>query len=212
MNDDVSVVSAAEETATEDNVSVVQPEPAKEPEQKNEAPKAPAEEKKGAEEKPEAPVVPEKYEFSFPEGVTADDEAVEGVTSILKELKCDNATAQKLLDMHCAQLQKFVAAQNKAADEERGRWLKALKNDPDIGGQSLKENLSYGSKLLQKYGDKDLTDLLVNTGLDRHPAVAKFLVKVGKEFAEDHWADSGRHGNAVKSADDVAKILFDKTL
>ena len=164
------------------------------------------------EEKPEASL-PEKYEFNCPEGVSIDETAVEEITPILKELKCDAKTAQKLADLHFKQLKAVIDKQNAEFDNTKKEWAKQLKTDSEIGGPDLNNNITYGVRLLNRFGSQDLKNLLVDTGLDRNPAMVRFLVKVGKELGEDSWVDSGRQGAArAETVSDVAKLLFDKTV
>lgn len=168
--------------------------------------------KQKTEEKPEA-TLPDKYEFDCPEGVSIDETAVEEITPILKELKCDAKTAQKLADLHFKQLKAVIDKQNAEFDNTKKEWAKQLKTDSEIGGPDLNNNITYGVRLLNKFGSQDLKTLLVDTGLDRNPAMVKFLVKVGKELGEDSWVDSGRQGAArAETVSDVAKLLFDKTV
>lgn len=211
----VSVVSEpAAEPVADENVSVVDTgaappkEAAPVTEEKPGTEPVPADDKKA-----EEPVAPEKYEFAFPEGFTADQSAIDEITPILQGLKCDNATAQKLADYHFKQMAALIDRQTAELESAKAQWTKELRADSEIGGPRFNDNLAYGSRLLNKYGSDDLKTLLVDTGLDRNPAMVKFLVKVGKVLGEDSWADSGAHGTSVpQSAEDVAKILFNKTL
>ncbi|MGI6076174.1 MAG: hypothetical protein ACOYD9_07405 [Pyramidobacter sp.] len=218
MNDEVSVVDA--ETETNEQVSVVgRQEEAQKPDgQQAQAPQRDepeAEAEHAGETEAEAkqePAVPEAYTFAMPEGFEVDDVAVEAVTPILKELKCSQEVAQKLADFHFGQIKAFADAQERAREEAIAQWTKELKTDGEIGGPNLKQNLLYGTRLLQRFGSADLDALLMQSGLDRNPAMVRFLVAVGREFAEDRWADGGKHGPAAVTAADVAKKIFDKTL
>lgn len=204
-NDDISIVGqpdadpapqepAPEQTPTQEPAK---DEPAKEPE-KEPAPK---------------PAAPEKYEFAMPEGYVVDEAAVEAVTPILKELNCSQETAQKLVDLHFAQIKAMQEVQEKAKAETLAQWAKEIRADKDIGGPNVLQNLLPGTRLLDKFGSPALNELLQESGLDRHPAVVRFLVAVGREFAEDRWADGGKRGPAGDMTPDaVAKQLFDKTL
>ena len=49
--------------------------------------------------KNEAPAVPEAYEFTMPEGVALDKAASDEFSAVAKELKLDQATAQKVADV-----------------------------------------------------------------------------------------------------------------
>lgn len=207
-DDDISVVGAADPaqapTPQSDPAPQTDPaQPAKDPE-----PQEPAKEQKA-----QAPDVPERYEFAMPEGFTVDEAAVEAVTPILKEIGVSREAAQKLADFHFAQMKAYADAQAKAREETIAQWTRELKADKDIGGPDLKQNLLYGTRLLNKFGSADLDTLLQQSGLDRNPAMVRFLVAVGREFAEDRWADGGKRGPAGDMTPDaVAKQLFDKTL
>lgn len=219
QNDDISVVGTA---PTDDDISVVgAADPAQEPTPQTDPapqtdPTQPAkdpEPQQAKEPKPQAPAAPEAYEFAMPEGFTVDEAAVEAVTPILKELNCSQETAQKLVDLHFAQIRAMQEAQEKAKAETLAQWAKEIRADKDIGGPNVLQNLLPGARLIDRFGSPDLKALLQESGLDRHPAVVRFLVTVGKEFAEDRWADGGKHGPAGDMTPDaVAKQLFDKTL
>ena len=215
-NEDISIVNT--EPANEDISIVGQPDT--EPAPQEPAPEqAPTQEPgkdepaKEPEKEPEPkPAAPEKYEFAMPEGFVVDEAAVEAVTPILKELNCSQETAQKLVDLHFAQIKAMQEAQEKAKAETLAKWAKEIRADKDIGGPNVLQNLLPGTRLLNKFGSPALTELLQQTGLDRHPAVAKFLVAVGREFTEDRWADGGKRGPAgVRTPEAVAKQIFDKT-
>ena len=201
-NDDISIVTQQDTEPAPQDPEPTQ-EPAKEPETE------PAKETEPKE--PAKPVVPEKYEFAMPEGYTVDETAVEAVTPILKELGCSQETAQKLVDLHFAQIKAMQEAQEKAKAETLAQWAKEIRTDKDIGGPNVLQNLLPGTRLLDRFGSPDLKELLQQSGLDRHPAVVRFLVAVGREFTEDRWADGGKRGPAARSVDAVAKQIFDKT-
>lgn len=216
-NEDISIVNAEQ---ADGDISIVgqpdaepapqEPAPEQTPTQEPDKDEPAKEPEKEPEPKPAAP---EKYEFAMPEGYTVDEAAVEAVTPILKELNCSQETAQKLVDLHFAQIRAMQEAQEKAKAETLARWAKEIRADKDIGGPNVLQNLLPGTRLLNKFGSPALTELLQQTGLDRHPAVARFLVAVGREFAEDRWADGGKRGPAGgMTPEAVAKQIFDKTL
>lgn len=217
-NDDISIVNT--EPANDDISIVGQPdtdpapqEPA--PEQTptdQEQTKSTDQEAKSETKSDDKPAAPEKYEFAMPEGFVVDEAAVEAVTPILKELNCSQETAQKLVDLHFAQIKAMQEAQEKAKAETLAQWAKEIRADKDIGGPNVLQNLLPGTRLIDRFGSPDLKELLQESGLDRHPAVVRFLVAVGREFSEDRWADGGKRGPAgVMTPEAVAKQIFDNT-
>ena len=218
MDDDISIVNT--EPANDDISIVGQPdtepapqEPAPEPAPTDqEQTKSTDQEVKSETKSNDKPAVPEKYEFAMPEGFVVDEAAVEAVTPILKELNCSQETAQKLVDLHFAQIRAMQEAQEKAKAETLAQWAREIRADKDIGGPNIMQNLLPGTRLLNRFGSPALNELLQESGLDRHPAVVRFLVAVGKEFAEDRWADGGKRGPAgVMTPEAVAKQIFDNT-
>lgn len=216
MDDDISIVNT--EPANDDISIVGQPDTDPAPQEPAPA-QAPTQEpakdepaKEPEKEPAPKPAAPEKYEFTMPEDFVVDEAAVEAVTPILKELNCSQETAQKLVDLHFAQIRAMQEAQEKAKAETLAQWAKEIRADKDIGGPNVLQNLLPGTRLLDRFGSPALNELLQQSGLDRHPAVVRFLVAVGREFAEDRWADGGKRGPAgVMTPEAVAKQIFDNT-
>lgn len=146
------------------------------------------------------PVVPEAYELQMPEGVELDKAAADEFTTIAKELKLDQAAAQKLADIAAKQAQRQVDAHTALVES----WVEQVKADKDIGGDKLNENLGIARKALETFGTPELRDVLNASGLGNHPEVIKAFVKAGKAISEDKFV-----AGAAKGADsDPAKKLF----
>lgn len=146
------------------------------------------------------PAVPEAYELQMPEGVELDKAAADEFTTIAKELKLDQAAAQKLADIAAKQAQRQVDAHLALVES----WVDQVKTDKDIGGDKLDENLGIARKALETFGTPELRDVLNASGLGNHPEVIKAFVKAGKAISEDKFV-----AGAAKGADsDPAKKLF----
>ena len=146
------------------------------------------------------PVVPEAYELQMPEGIELDKAAADEFTTIAKELKLDQATAQKLADVAAKQAQRQVEAHTKLVES----WVEQVKTDKDIGGDKLEENLGIARKALETFGTPELRDVLNASGLGNHPEVIKAFVKAGKAISEDKFVAGAPKG----SDSDPAKKLF----
>lgn len=150
--------------------------------------------------KPTEPVVPESYELQMPEGIELDKASAEEFTAIAKELKLDQATAQKLADVAAKQAQRQVEAHTKLVES----WVEQVKSDKDIGGDKLEENLGIARKALETFGTPELRDVLNASGLGNHPEVIRAFLKAGKAISEDRFVQG-----SPKGADsDPAKKLF----
>jgi hypothetical protein len=146
------------------------------------------------------PVVPEAYDLQMPEGVELDKAAADEFTTIAKELKLDQAAAQKLADIAAKQAQRQVEAHTKLVES----WVEQVKTDKDIGGDKLDENLGIARKALETFGTPELRDVLNASGLGNHPEVIKAFVKAGKAISEDKFVAGAPKGSDA----DPAKKLF----
>lgn len=146
------------------------------------------------------PQVPESYEFAMPEGVQLDKTAADEFTAIAKELKLDQATAQKVADVGAKMAQRQAEAHVKLVET----WTEAVKSDKEIGGDKLAENLSVARKALEAFGTPELKDVLNMTGFGNHPEVVKAFYKIGKAISEDRFVTGGAKGAET----DIAKRMF----
>lgn len=144
--------------------------------------------------------IPSYDTFKLPEGVMADPESLGAFTNILTELdgaKTDSvlrqASAQKLVDMHVAEVQKTLsrAAQVQAESFEKVKqeWRQAFVNDPDIGGNRQETTLTAARQVITNHGgtveqQAEFRNILDKTGLGNHPAVIRFLANVGQAYRE----------------------------
>lgn len=172
--------------------------PATEQEPQAEA-KAPAEAK---------PVVPEKYEFTAPDGREFDGETIAAYSEVARELGLSQEAAQKLLDRMGPQMAQRQEAQIQAV---RNEWTKAATSDKEFGGEKLSENLSVAKKALDAFGTPELRDLLNTSGLGNHPEVIRLFFRAGKAISEDRFV--GGSATTAKARgpmtfDDAANALY----
>jgi hypothetical protein len=151
--------------------------------------------------KPTEPVVPEAYDLKMPEGVELDQAATTEFTAIAKELKLDQAAAQKLADIGAKMAQRQADAHAQLVET----WTEQVKTDKEIGGDKLAENLGVARKAIDTFGSPELKALLNSTGLGNHPEVVKLAFKVGKAISEDGFVSGSPKGNTTN---DPAKKLF----
>lgn len=162
--------------------------------------KAGADGQTGTENKTDEVVVPESYDLKMPEGIELDKAAADEFTTIAKELKLDQAAAQKLADIAAKQSQRQVEAHAKLVES----WVEQVKTDKDIGGDKLEENLGIARKALETFGTPELRDVLNASGLGNHPEVIKAFFKAGKAISEDGFVKGAPKGET----NDPAKKLF----
>lgn len=149
---------------------------------------------------PAAPVVPESYEFKMPDGVTLDKAAADEFTAVAKELKLDQATAQKVADVGA----KMAQRQAEQRTAEIASWAEQTKADPEIGGEKLAANLAIAQRAIDRFGGDALKEVLNATGLGNHPVLVKAFLKAGQAISEDGSLPRGTASAEV----DAAKKLF----
>lgn len=146
------------------------------------------------------PQVPESYEFKMPEGVELDKAAADEFQAIAKELKLDQASAQKVADIGAKMAQRQTEAHSKLVES----WVETVKTDKEIGGDKLDQNLAVARKALETFGTPELKDVLNATGLGNHPEVIRAFLKAGKLISEDKFVAGSPKGPDT----DIAKKLF----
>jgi len=137
--------------------------------------------------KGDEPVVPEKYEFTMPDGVELDAAAADEFSAIAKELKLSQADAQRIADVATKMQQK--QAETHVATVKG--WADSCKTDKEFGGDNLDQNLSVARKAIDTFGSPELKALLNTSGLGNHPEVVRFAFKAGKAISEDGFIKAG---------------------
>lgn len=150
------------------------------------------------------PVVPEKYEFTLPEGQTVDAAAVEAFSEFAKDAGLTQEAAQSLMDKLAPAMQ---ARQTQAVETAKATWAGEAQADKEFGGDAFNENLSVAKKAIDAFGTPALRTLLNESGLGNHPEIIRAFYRAGKTISEDRFVPSG---SGVKSAGakDPAKSLY----
>lgn len=150
----------------------------------------------------QAPVaaVPDSYEFTMPEGVALDKTAADEFTAIAKELKLNQADAQKVADVGAKMAQRQAEAHLQLVES----WVESVKADKEIGGDKLAENLAIARKAIDTFGTPELKDVLNATGFGNHPAVIKAFYKAGMAISGDRFVSGSPKGPET----DMAKKMF----
>lgn len=150
--------------------------------------------------KPAEPQVPETYTFEMPEGIALDQAAQDEFSAVARELKLDQATAQKVADVGI----KMAQRQQEIFETTKAAWVEQAKTDKEIGGDRFDQSLALAVKTLNAFGSPELKDVLNASGLGNHPAVIKLLVKAGKAISEDGFVTGAPRGADT----DPAKKLY----
>lgn len=161
-----------------------------------------------------APVAPETYTFSLPEGMELDKTLVDTVTPVFKEGNVSQATAQKLMDIHVAQLKAAEgrsAEAIKAHEAQQEQSFQATVNGwkeqatKELGANAAQE-LASAAKARDRFLSKESRELLEATGIGNHISLIRDFIKLGKSISEGRGPVEGPA--APVNAGEGAKSLF----
>jgi 3-oxoacyl-ACP reductase-like protein len=170
-------------------------------------PAAPASDAPKADDKVEG--APETYaDFTMPEGMKANEEAMTELKSFAKERNLSQADAQKLVDLGVKQNQNIVDGYKQHIEQAQAKWATDSQADKEFGGDKLKENMAVAQKALDTYGTPELKTLLLESGLGNHPEVIRAFYRMGQTLSEDRTIAGAR---APASANASAQKLYDNS-
>ena len=136
--------------------------------------------------------VPEKYEFNVPEGMELDTGLIDKMTPVLKELGITQKKAQKLVDIYAPHIQEKINESKESLAKEYAGIIDTWKEDTKkYLGKDADKKLAPAAKFLDKFGSKELRQILTDTGFGNHVELVKAFVKAGKAISEDSFVESG---------------------
>ena len=141
------------------------------------------------------------YDFTLPEGFTANEELAGDLKALAKENGLSKEVTQKFADLGVKMQQQQAEAWQTQVDQ----WAEQVKADKELGGEKFNENISLAKQALDKFGGQELKDLLQSTGFGNHPAIVKAFYNIGKSVSNDTLVVSNGSSKSEKSA---ASIMF----
>lgn len=144
-------------------------------------------------------------DFNLPEGVELNSELLEQALPLFKELKLDQASAQKIIDFEAERVKASQDGQAEAFNQLKANWQEQAKGDSEIGGDKFDQSVSDAREALGKFGTPELTKLLNDFGMGNHPEIIRFMSKVGALTKEDV---PGSTGAATSAKKDRVSLLY----
>lgn len=127
----------------------------------------------------------EYTDFTFPEGLKADEATLSELTDFAKSKGLSQEDVQKLVDLGSRSLLKTANDQIEALNQANVEWETGSRSDPEFGGVKLDENLAISKKALDAFTTPQFRELLVKTKLGNHPEVIRTFFRIGKSLSED---------------------------
>ena len=133
--------------------------------------------------------VPESYDFKVPDGMELDKDLADEFSAVAKEMKLSQSKAEKFMGIGEKLTQKMQARFEDAYKEAQANQIKAyetmLNTDPEIGGAKLQQALLDANEAYDKFMSDDAAKLLSDAGLNKHPAIVKVFMEIGKQIKND---------------------------
>ncbi len=140
------------------------------------------------------PPAPISYEFTYPDGTTPPAaEDLKPFTDLLNDARVAPEIGQKLIDLHLAEQNKLIGRLETQAQatwtDTRKEWVDQIKADPELGGNRFQTAIGLAKEVIQRFGGDEsqlgeLRNVLNLTGAGDHPAVARFLYRIGMALRE----------------------------
>lgn len=147
------------------------------------------------------------YEIKAPEGVEFAPEQLTEFTKFAKdELKLPLDQAQKLAEWYGKSIQTKHQSIEDAWKTTNEGWVKATKEDKEIGGDNFEKSVTAAKVAINKFGNPELINALNVTGFGNHPEAVRFFAKVAKAIGEDNLEPGQPKGEAKQQS--AAEILF----
>lgn len=140
-----------------------------------------------------------EYDFKMPEGLELDEAMANKFTDVAKDLNLDNEQANKIVALYSEKMMEEQQSRTDAWQKQVSDWEGELKSDPDFGGAKFAENAEIAKIAVNKFGGDELKEALNTTGLGNHPALVKFMYKVGSAMSEDSFNVESSNGNSQQA-------------
>ncbi len=153
----------------------------------------------------------EYKDFTTPDGVKLDDKLMSGFKEVAAAAKLPQAEAQKLVDMHVAQLTAVAKEPYDLWHKTQRDWQSEIKADAEIGGLNFETKTQPAlAEFVRVFGgdasgQKTLRDAMSFTGAGNNPAIVKALARAGAILMEGKTIAGGK---PAVQARDIASTLY----
>ena len=139
------------------------------------------------------PLSPEGYVFDFSSGVAVDEQAL----AAFKEVACEQGISQQqaasIASLYAELVEQQAAGEQATLAESEEAWLKELRQ-----GRYYAKTVASARLTMERFGSPELNDLLNETRLGSHPALVRFVAKIGEELGEPVFMRGKGHGKTGK--------------
>lgn len=114
-----------------------------------------------------------------------DDEDTAELKNFAKQLGLNSKQAQAITGVLDKAQQGFNEDLQGRFNTQVSEWRKAVMNDPEIGGQNFANTKLNIGRVMQRFGNPEVSALLNQSGIGYNPAFVKFINAVGSVLGND---------------------------
>ena len=144
-------------------------------------------------------IVPEKYDLKLPDDTVLDQRSLERLESYAKTNKLTQDEARDLVTRNDQDVRS-------ALEERKAYWLNETKNDREIGGDNLNQNVETANRFLDKHMAPELRQELNRTGYGNNRHFMKFVLDMAKRSQNDTAVIPGSHAAPIERS--TADMLY----
>ncbi len=167
-------------------------------------------EPEGKEPEGKEPESKEPVDYKFPENFTEDLMSKDEATELLKKHNASQEALDDLVPVISKVAEKMKEQSEKMWREQVSKWAEESANDKDFGGDKYDENIKTVIRpVIDKWGSPELVDILDQTGMAEHPAIMRFLFRIGQDVSKDGkliFSDKDSPGHERSMAERAASM------
>ena len=141
------------------------------------------------------PHSPEGYSLEFADNTAVNEELLEDFRELAHQLGITQKQAQKLAGFYENRVGGGLQQYTRKLQEKEQHWRAEIKQQP-----GYRQTISDARRAMETYASKELIDLFNHTRIGSHPAMVRFMGKVGRALAEPS-AQGERSGRLLTTAE-----------
>jgi len=135
-----------------------------------------------------------EYSLKLSDDTFLSDSKLTEVQDFAKTHGLSNDAAQEMLNREDNAIANFVIKSHDQQEALISDWAEQTKNDPQLGGDNLKETVIHAKKAAEAFGSESFIKEIRETGYGNHPEFVRFLSKIGSLMSDDKLILTGAHG------------------
>lgn len=141
-----------------------------------------------------------------------DDEDTAELKNFAKKLGLNSKQAQAITGVLDKAQQGFNEDLQGRFNTQVSEWRKAVMNDPEIGAQNFANTKLNIGRVMQRFGNPEVSALLNQSGIGYNPAFVKFINAVGSVLGNDTSYVNGEQATPQRNnRSDVLRSIYNNS-